>query len=207
MCFRSTTEPCGTLRLSWLQRVFVKKNDEKMIVVEPLSIGQKRFKNDILKSPKWSFFSKTCKIFKPIFSKKFWDVGHRTLLLPNAAHAHSPLGQPCSYHSHSSRGLESRNEWMQWARERAHNFYRKMLRASYSGSQGSVALLKYIFLINFLLSFEWYRSHCKSIPFVIEHYCEIFGGVPLWLPCLCARHGFATVLVLLANACVPELLQ
>ena len=102
----------------------------------------------------------------------FWDVGHRTLLLLNAVHAHSPLGQPCSWHSHVSRGLELRNEWMQWARERAHNFYRKMLRASYSGPQGSVALLKYIFLINFLLSFEWYRSHRKSLPFVIEHYCQ-----------------------------------
>ena len=104
--------------------------------------------------------------------KMFWDAGHRTLLLPNAVLAHSPLGQPCSYHSHSSRGLELRGEWMQWTRERAHNFYRKMPRVPYSRTQGSVALLKYIFLINFLFSFEWYRSHCKSLPFVIEHYCQ-----------------------------------
>ena len=101
----------------------------------------------------------SCKILKQIFSKKkFWDAGHRTLIVPNAVQSHSPLGHRCSYHSLSSRGLELRGEWMQWTRERAHNFYRKMPRAPYSRTQGSVALLKYIFLVNFLLSFEWYRT-------------------------------------------------
>ena len=118
------------LRRPWVKCPFVKKNVEKMMVRKLCSIGRKSSKNRILRSPKWHFFSKTCKKNLRFCAKIFEDTGHRTLHWMNETRAHSPLGQPCCCHWHSPRDLEMRQEWMHRMRERAFIFHTKMPLAS-----------------------------------------------------------------------------